>query len=95
MLIGYRPSYDDPTEISPTPPPRSRLPGSVIATPARSPDEPAVQELMRNIAADENHHFIFYKAVMQAMLDPAPGLVLGGIHRVLDNFQMPGGISYA
>jgi acyl-[acyl-carrier-protein] desaturase len=45
---------------------------------------------MRNIAADENHHFIFYKGVMHAMLDQAPGLVLGGIHRVFDNFQMPG-----
>jgi acyl-[acyl-carrier-protein] desaturase len=45
---------------------------------------------MRNIAADENHHFIFYKGVMRAMLDQAPELVLGGIYRVFDNFQMPG-----
>jgi acyl-[acyl-carrier-protein] desaturase len=45
---------------------------------------------MRNIAADENHHFIFYKGVMQAMLDQAPELVLAGIQRAFDNFEMPG-----
>jgi acyl-[acyl-carrier-protein] desaturase len=53
-------------------------------------DDPAAFELMRNIAADEDHHFMFYKSVMQAMLDQAPGLVLEGIHRVFANFQVPG-----
>lgn len=53
-------------------------------------NRPLAHELMRNIAADENHHLIFCRGVMQAMLDQASGLVLGGIHRVFDNFQMPG-----
>jgi acyl-[acyl-carrier-protein] desaturase len=53
-------------------------------------DDPAAFELMRHIAVDENHHFIFYKSVMQAMLDQAPDLVLGGIFEVFDNFEMPG-----
>jgi len=53
-------------------------------------DDPAAFELMRNIAVDENHHYIFYKSVMQAMLDQAPELVLGGIYDVFNNFQMPG-----
>ncbi|MGA7269984.1 MAG: acyl-ACP desaturase [Acidimicrobiia bacterium] len=47
-------------------------------------------ELMRNIAADENHHFMFYKGVMQAMLEIQPAAALEGIYRTMKNFQMPG-----
>ena len=45
---------------------------------------------MRHIATDENHHYIFYKGVMAAMLKQQPALVLEGIHKVIQNFQMPG-----
>jgi acyl-[acyl-carrier-protein] desaturase len=45
---------------------------------------------MKNIAADENHHFIFYKGVMQALLDESPSTALEGIYRAFANFQMPG-----
>lgn len=47
-------------------------------------------ELMRNIAADENHHFVFYKGVMAAMLREAPSVVLEGMYKTFENFQMPG-----
>ncbi|MEE8330394.1 MAG: acyl-ACP desaturase [Acidimicrobiia bacterium] len=47
-------------------------------------------DLMRNIAADENHHFVFYKGVMAAMLREAPSVVMEGIYTTFDNFQMPG-----
>jgi acyl-[acyl-carrier-protein] desaturase len=47
-------------------------------------------ELMRNIATDENHHFMFYRGVMQAMLELHPTIALEGIFRTLKNFQMPG-----
>lgn len=47
-------------------------------------------ELMRHIAADENHHFMFYKGVMEAMLEAHPTHALAGILSTLQNFQMPG-----
>ena len=56
----------------------------------RITDDPAAYELMKNIAADENHHFIFYKGVMQAMLEVSPSTVLDGIWRTFSNFEMPG-----
>lgn len=53
-------------------------------------EDPAAFELMRNIAADENHHFVFYKGVMAEMLRIEPSMVLEGIYNALANFQMPG-----
>ncbi|MFP3913594.1 MAG: acyl-ACP desaturase [Actinomycetota bacterium] len=47
-------------------------------------------ELMRNIASDENHHFMFYRGVMQRMLELHPAIALEGILRTMRNFQMPG-----
>jgi len=47
-------------------------------------------EIMSRVAADENHHFLFYRGVTTAMLREAPGLVLGAVHRVLADFKMPG-----
>ena len=47
-------------------------------------------EVMTRVAVDENHHFMFYRGVTAAMLKQAPGSVLGTIHQVLANFQMPG-----
>ncbi|HEX5671132.1 MAG TPA: acyl-ACP desaturase, partial [Acidimicrobiia bacterium] len=39
---------------------------------------------------DENHHFMFYKGVMAAMIKEAPAVSLEGIYRTFMNFQMPG-----
>jgi acyl-[acyl-carrier-protein] desaturase len=47
-------------------------------------------ELMRNIAADENHHFVFYRGVMTEMMRVKPTAALEGLWNVLDNFDMPG-----
>ena len=47
-------------------------------------------ELMRNIAADENHHFVFYRGVMTEMMKLKPTAALEGLWNVLDNFDMPG-----
>tara|TARA_B100000029_G_scaffold492412_1_gene553685 strand:- start:508 stop:1425 length:918 start_codon:yes stop_codon:yes gene_type:complete len=47
-------------------------------------------EVMSRVAADENHHFLFYRGVTTAMLREAPNLVLDAIHRVLADFKMPG-----
>ncbi len=90
MTNGYRPTYDDPTEIFAYTATQELATRVSHRNADKITDDPAAYELMRNIAADENHHFIFFKSVMQAMLDQAPGLMLEGIHRVFDNFQMPG-----
>lgn len=47
-------------------------------------------ELMRNIAADENHHFMFYRGVFTEMMRIKPTQALEGLHNVLANFDMPG-----
>lgn len=90
MMNGYQPTYDDPTEIFAYTATQELATRVSHRNAGKITDDPAAFELMRNIASDENHHFIFYKSVMQAMIDRAPDLVLGGIHRVFDNFQMPG-----
>lgn len=90
MINGYQPTYDDPTEIFAYTATQELATRVSHRNAGKITDDPAAYELMRNIAADENHHFIFYKGVMQAMIDQAPDLVLGGIHRVFEGFQMPG-----
>ncbi len=90
MMNGYQPSYDDPTEVFAYTATQELATRVSHRNAGKITDDPAAFELMRNIAADENHHFIFYKSIMQAMLDQEPRLVLEGIHRVFDNFQMPG-----
>ncbi len=53
-------------------------------------DDEAAFELMRNVAIDENHHFIFYKGMAAALLEVDPTATLEGIYTTLTNFQMPG-----
>ncbi len=90
MMNGYQPTYDDPTEIFAYTATQELATRVSHRNAGKITDDPAAYELMRHIASDENHHFIFYKGVMGAMLEQAPHLVLEGIHRVFDNFQMPG-----
>jgi acyl-[acyl-carrier-protein] desaturase len=90
MTNGYQPIYTDPTEIFAYTAAQELATRVSHRNVARITDDPAAFELMRNIASDENHHFIFYKGVMRAMLDQEPSVVLAGIHRALATFQMPG-----
>ena len=53
-------------------------------------DCPVAHEVMTRVAADENHHFMFYRGVTTAMLRQAPTFVLGAVHQVLSDFKMPG-----
>ncbi len=52
-------------------------------------DDPVAYEIMSRIAVDENHHFMFYRGAVTAMLRENPSLVLPEIYRVLSNFEMP------
>jgi acyl-[acyl-carrier-protein] desaturase len=90
MMNGYQPTYEDPTEIFAYTATQELATRVSHRNAGKITDDPTAFELMRNIATDENHHFIFYKEVMRAMLNQAPHLVLEGIHSVFDNFQMPG-----
>ncbi|NNE73030.1 MAG: acyl-ACP desaturase [Acidimicrobiales bacterium] len=56
---------------------------------AHADDETAFN-LMKKIAADENHHFIFYKGVVTAMLKEDPSQVITSMWRTLADFEMPG-----
>ena len=53
-------------------------------------DDEVAYEIMARIATDENHHFMFYRGVVTAMLREAPSLVLPAIYSVMANFEMPG-----
>ena len=48
------------------------------------------REVMNRVAADENHHFIFYRGVVTAMLQQAPDLTLESMAKVMGGFEMPG-----
>jgi len=56
----------------------------------RLADDETAYAIMARIAADENHHFMFYRGVTAAMLEQQPSAVVSAIYRVLNNFQMPG-----
>ena len=90
MIRGYEPTYDDPTEIFAYTSLQELATRVSHRNAGKITDDPAAFELMKNIAADENHHFIFYKGVMAAMLAENPSAVLNGIYRMLSKFQMPG-----
>lgn len=53
-------------------------------------DDETAYDIMARIAADENHHFLFYRGVATAMLEESPSTMLEPIYRVLNSFQMPG-----
>ncbi len=52
--------------------------------------EPIAQELLKHISNDENLHMIFYRNMVEAGLQIAPNQAVKSIHKVLDNFTMPG-----
>ncbi len=53
-------------------------------------DCPIAKEIMTRVAADENHHFMFYRGVVTAMLDQAPDASLDSMAKVMAGFEMPG-----
>ncbi len=53
-------------------------------------EEPIVLQLLSNIARDENLHFVFYRAVVSALLEVNPEQMLPAIMKQLYSFEMPG-----
>ena len=48
------------------------------------------KEIMTRVAADENHHFMFYRGVVTSMMAQAPDTVLDSMAKVMAGFEMPG-----
>lgn len=47
-------------------------------------------DIMRRVAADENHHFLFYRDMAQAVIDVDPSPVVEAMERQIIGFTMPG-----
>ncbi|MFV0257618.1 MAG: acyl-ACP desaturase [Acidimicrobiales bacterium] len=47
-------------------------------------------DIMRRVAIDENHHFLFYRDMATAMLEVDPSLVVKAMERQIIGFAMPG-----
>jgi len=53
-------------------------------------DDEVAYRMMARIAADENHHYLFYRGVASALIEQEPSIMVEAIHRVFTNFSMPG-----
>src|SRR5215471_16390807 len=55
-------------------------------------DDPIAERLLARIAMDENLHMIFYRNLVQAALEVAPGQTLRAIADEVAGFMMPGSV---
>ncbi|MER7417483.1 acyl-ACP desaturase [Micromonospora peucetia] len=56
----------------------------------RAAGDPVCEALLARVAADENLHMIFYRNLLGAALEVAPGQTMRAVADVLAGFQMPG-----
>jgi acyl-[acyl-carrier-protein] desaturase len=47
-------------------------------------------DIMRKVAADENHHFLFYRDMARSMIEVNPSLGVEAMERQIIGFTMPG-----
>lgn len=92
MTTGYQPDWTDPSELFAYTAAQELATRVSHRNAGKITDDPAAFEIMKLIAADENHHFIFYKGVMAEMLRQNPSSALKGIYRAFSNFEMPGAV---
>ncbi len=90
MKAGWEPGFESPVELFAYTSAQELATRVSHRNAGRITDDEGAFDLMRNISADENHHFVFYRGVLTAMLREAPSVALEGIYRTFDNFQMPG-----
>jgi len=53
-------------------------------------DEPIILKLLQLISRDENFHYIFYRGIINELLEIVPDLALPAIMNQLYSFEMPG-----
>ena len=90
MQAGYQPNWKHPAELLAYTSAQELATRVSHRNAGKITEDETAFELMRQIASDENHHFMFYKGVMAAMLKDAPAMALEGIYKTMLNFQMPG-----
>ncbi len=90
MQVGYQPNWKHPAELLAYTSAQELATRVSHRNAGKITEDKVAFELMRQIASDENHHFMFYKGVMAAMLKEAPAMSLEGIYKTMVNFQMPG-----
>lgn len=90
METGYNSGATDPVELFVYTSAQELATRVAHRNAGRLADDEVAYELMSRIAADENHHFMFYRGAVSAMLKEAPSVVLPAIHRILRDFEMPG-----
>jgi len=90
MQVGYQPNWKHPAELLAYTSAQELATRVSHRNAGKITEDKVAFELMRQIASDENHHFMFYKGVMAAMLKESPAMALEGIYKTMVNFQMPG-----
>jgi acyl-[acyl-carrier-protein] desaturase len=90
MSAGWSPNWNHPAELFAYTSAQELATRVSHRNTGKLTEDESAFELMRNIAADENHHFMFYKGVMDTMIEAHPAYALDGILETLTNFQMPG-----
>jgi acyl-[acyl-carrier-protein] desaturase len=90
MKKGWEPNWADPAELFAYTSAQELATRVSHRNAGRITEDEAAFDLMRNIATDENHHFVFYRGVMAAMLEQAPSVAIEGIYNTFVNFEMPG-----
>ena len=53
-------------------------------------NDPVGYEVMKRVAADENHHYLFYRDLTSAAMELDPSGVVMAIERQVREFEMPG-----
>lgn len=90
MSTGWEPNWQKPAEVFAYTSAQELATRVSHRNTGKITEDETAFRLMKHIAADENHHFLFYKGVMAAMLREAPSIALEGIWETFRNFQMPG-----
>ena len=90
MTSGWEPHWEAPAEVFAYTTAQELATRVSHRNAGKITDDESAFELMRNIAQDENHHFVFYRGVMTEMVKQAPSVVLEAIYKTLSSFEMPG-----
>ena len=53
-------------------------------------EDPAGYEVLKRVAADENHHYLFYRDLVTAAMEVDPSGMAVAIERQVKDFEMPG-----
>jgi acyl-[acyl-carrier-protein] desaturase len=56
----------------------------------RATGDPVAEQLLARVAADENLHMVFYRNLLGAAFDLAPGQAMRAVTDVVGQFEMPG-----